>query len=83
MVGEGDTRGLGATLSYDELLASEAPGYDWPLLDERQAAAMCYTSGTTGNPKGVVYSHRLHLAALVLRDVGQRVASPSDDNGSS
>ena len=49
------------------LLAAEEPGYDWPRLDERQAAAMCYTSGTTGNPKGVVYSHRstlLHSMAI-------------------
>jgi fatty-acyl-CoA synthase len=58
VVGEGDTEGLGATLRYDELVAAEEPGYQWPELDERSAAAMCYTSGTTGNPKGVVYSHR-------------------------
>ena len=67
VVGEGETSGLGETLSYDELLAAEAPGYDWPTFDERQAAAMCYTSGTTGNPKGVVYSHRstyLHSMAI-------------------
>ena len=44
--------------SYEELLAAEADSFDWPSLDERSAAAMCYTSGTTGNPKGVVYSHR-------------------------
>ena len=44
--------------SYDDLLAAEADTYDWPEIDERQAASMCYTSGTTGNPKGVVYSHR-------------------------
>jgi fatty-acyl-CoA synthase len=43
---------------YEDLLAAESPGFDWPEVDERAAAAMCYTSGTTGNPKGVVYSHR-------------------------
>jgi fatty-acyl-CoA synthase len=45
--------------SYEELLAAAPDTFDWPEdIDERQAAAMCYTSGTTGNPKGVVYSHR-------------------------
>ncbi|MFE0175159.1 long-chain fatty acid--CoA ligase [Streptomyces sp. NPDC059002] len=43
---------------YEELLAGKPTAYDWPELDERAAAAMCYTSGTTGEPKGVVYSHR-------------------------
>jgi len=67
VAGDGDTEALGETLSYEELLAAEEPGYDWPSFDERQAAAMCYTTGTTGNPKGVVYSHRstyLHSFAV-------------------
>jgi fatty-acyl-CoA synthase len=54
-------------LGYEELLAAERPGFAWPDVDERSAAAMCYTSGTTGNPKGVVYSHRstwLHSFAV-------------------
>jgi len=66
VAGEGDTSALGETLSYERLLAAEEPGFEWPELDERSAAAMCYTSGTTGNPKGVVYSHRstwLHTMA--------------------
>jgi fatty-acyl-CoA synthase len=56
--GAGDTSALGDTLDYETLLGAEEPGFDWPDLDEHAAAAMCYTSGTTGEPKGVVYSHR-------------------------
>jgi fatty-acyl-CoA synthase len=56
--GDGDRDLLGETLDYEELLGAQAAGFDWPDLDEHAAAAMCYTSGTTGNPKGVVYSHR-------------------------
>ncbi|MGA3155030.1 MAG: long-chain fatty acid--CoA ligase [Streptosporangiaceae bacterium] len=56
--GEGDRSGLPGAIDYEELLASERPGYSWPELAESSAAAMCYTSGTTDQPKGVVYSHR-------------------------
>jgi acyl-CoA synthetase (AMP-forming)/AMP-acid ligase II len=62
VVGEGDTAALeesGKTvLRYTDVIAAESPEFDWPHIDEGSAAAMCYTSGTTGNPKGVVYSHR-------------------------
>ncbi len=63
-----DVSGLGdGLLDYEELLAAEEVGFAWPQLDERAGAAMCYTSGTTGNPKGVMYGHRstwLHSLAV-------------------
>jgi len=56
---------------YEEMLAKEKDEYEWPSFDERTAACLCYTSGTTGNPKGALYSHRstlIHAYASALPD---------------
>jgi acyl-CoA synthetase (AMP-forming)/AMP-acid ligase II len=56
---------------YEELLAAQSDEYDWPSFDENTAACLCYTSGTTGNPKGALYSHRssmLHAYGAALPD---------------
>src|ERR1700674_5963199 len=56
---------------YEDLLAAESEDYEWPEFDENAASSLCYTSGTTGRPKGVLYSHRstvLHAMAASMRD---------------
>ena len=58
-------------LCYEDLIAGQNDQFTWPVLDEQEAATLCYTSGTTGNPKGVLYSHRstlLHTFAAALPD---------------
>jgi len=58
-------------LCYEELVAANSDAFSWPSFDENQASSLCYTSGTTGNPKGVLYSHRstmLHTFAIALPD---------------
>ena len=59
-------------LCYEDLIAAASDDYEWPILDENTASSLCYTSGTTGNPKGALYSHRttiLHTYAIALPDV--------------
>ena len=67
-------------LRYEDLLAAEDDDFDWPVFDENTAAALCYTSGTTGNPKGVLFSHRstlLHALAISQPDSKGMSASSS------
>src|SRR3954469_12523047 len=73
--GDGDGDGGGGSLpnalNYEELIADQPASFDYPEIDDRQAAGLCYTSGTTGNPKGVLYSHRsqiLHSFGTCLAD---------------
>ena len=75
IMGDGDAGSLPNALRYEELLneagRAGSESFDYPEVDERQAASLCYTSGTTGNPKGVLYSHRsisLHSTVALAKD---------------
>ena len=72
VMGDGDipNTSLGPIVRYEDLIAEGDPDYELPSFDENEAAAMCYTSGTTGNPKGVLYSHR----ALFLQSMAHAMA---------
>lgn len=62
---------IGNLLCYEELISNSSDQYQWPLFDENSASSLCYTSGTTGNPKGALYSHRstvLHSYASTMPD---------------
>jgi len=63
--------GIPNLLCYEDLVEAQTDGFEWPVFDEESASSLCYTSGTTGNPKGVLYSHRstvLHTFASALPD---------------
>ena len=77
--GDGDRSALPGHIDYEELLAAERPGYQWPEIDEHAAAAMCYTSGTTGWPKGVVYSHRSTFLHSLGVSSGEALALSQSD----
>ncbi|MBP7889071.1 MAG: long-chain fatty acid--CoA ligase [Ilumatobacteraceae bacterium] len=71
--------GHGDLLDYDELLAAEPGGYNYPEVTENTGAAMCYTSGTTGNPKGVMYSHRsTYMHSLMVTSTSNIALSERD-----
>ncbi|AMO25085.1 3-(methylthio)propionyl-CoA ligase [Ramlibacter solisilvae] len=64
--------GIPNLVAYEDWIGGQSTSYDWPSFDENSASSMCYTSGTTGNPKGALYSHRstvLHAYAAALPDV--------------
>ena len=68
---------LPGALCYEELIEGASDDYAWPELDENRAAMLCYTSGTTGAPKGVVYTHRSIVLHALLAHAGMGQAAPS------
>jgi fatty-acyl-CoA synthase len=79
VVGDGDGGSLPNVLRYEELLADQDGDYHYPDLDERAAAGLCYTSGTTGNPKGVLYSHRSNMLHAMGACMAETLAVSSRD----
>ena len=69
--GEGGESSFPNCIDYEDLISTESTAYDWPIIDENAPMGLCYTSGTTGKPKGVMYTHRstyLHTMAQAMTD---------------
>ena len=80
VMGDGDAGSLPNVIRYEELLAEQPDEpFDYPKVDDRQAAGLCYTSGTTGNPKGVLYSHRSNLLHSFGTCLADAMALRQDD----
>jgi fatty-acyl-CoA synthase len=79
VMGDGDLAALPNAVSYEELLAGQDAGYAYPRLDDRIAGGLCYTSGTTGNPKGVLYSHRSNVLHALGQCLADSIGTSSDD----
>ena len=75
---------LKGAISYEELIEGSQTQFAWPDLDERAAASLCYTSGTTGNPRGALFTHRstvLHSFAIALPEILQPLDPVGHDAG--
>jgi fatty-acyl-CoA synthase len=79
VIGDQTAAELPNAKSYEELIDAQSPGYDYPQLDDREAAGLCYTSGTTGNPKGVLYSHRSNILHALGECMADSIGMTSDD----
>ena len=79
MMGEGDGGDLPDPLDYEELLAAAPSRFDWPELEEVDACVLCYTSGTTGDPKGVAYSHRSMVLHAYMENMAETIGITSGD----
>jgi len=79
VMGDGPRGSFDNAADYEALLTDASPEFDWPEVDENDASAMCYTSGTTGNPKGVVYSHRSMVLHSYMINLAETVGLTARD----